>query len=158
MENRYAKFFPLENSLGFIIYRTALEMKTALQRAFRRKGFDITAEQWGILLTLWEKDGVSQQDIAARTYKNKANITRYIDALEEKGILARKADPADRRKYYIFLTEKGRNLRPELMPIALDALKAATGDLKKNEMEDIKCALNRIYENCAEKNSRPEEE
>ena len=50
---------PSQDSLGFIIYRTALALKSALQRFFKENGFEITAEQWAIIRHLWEEDGLS---------------------------------------------------------------------------------------------------
>ena len=57
-------YSPTQDSLGFLIYRTALALKSALQRSFKENGFEITAEQWAIIRHLWEEDGLSQREIA----------------------------------------------------------------------------------------------
>ncbi len=143
----FSVFFPLENSLGFIMYRTALQMKAALQRRFKQEGYDITTEQWSILLSLWERDGRTQQEIADKTAKNKANITRFVDDLERSGYLTRTPDPRDRRKYTVYLTERGRDLRTRLMPIVLDVWKSFSNGISAEDLATTKSTLNRIFEN-----------
>jgi hypothetical protein len=63
-------YLPTKDSLGFIIYRTALALKSALQRLFKEHGFAITAEQWAIIRHLWEEEGLSQREIAEKTSKD----------------------------------------------------------------------------------------
>src|SRR4030042_1428898 len=91
MNNDYS---PSKDSLGFIIYRTALALKSALQRFFKENGFEITVEQWAIIRHLWDEDGLSQREIAEKTAKDKPNITRMVDALERKRLVFRQPDPA----------------------------------------------------------------
>ena len=38
-------------------------------RNFRQNGVEITPEQWTVLLFLWEKDGVTQQELCNATFK-----------------------------------------------------------------------------------------
>ena len=103
-------FSPTKEPLGFVIYRTALALKSALQRFFKEHGFEITVEQWAIIRHLWEEDGLSQREIAEKTSKDKPNITRMVDALEQKRLVFRQPDPRDRRKYCIYLTKEGKHL------------------------------------------------
>jgi len=145
----YSLFFPLENSLGFIVYRAALHMKSALQRRFKQRGYDITTEQWSILLSLWEKDGRTQQEIADKTCKNKANITRFIDDLERSGYVMRKPDIADRRKYAVHLTARGQNLRKKLIPIVLEVWKTIGRGITPVDMATTKRTLNKIFHNLS---------
>ena len=109
-------FSPTKEPLGFVIYRTALALKSALQRFFKEHGFEITVEQWAIIRHLWEEDGLSQREIAEKTSKDKPNITRMVDALEQKRLVFRQPDPRDRRKYCIYLTKEGKHCRNALCP------------------------------------------
>ncbi|HZE22339.1 MAG TPA: MarR family transcriptional regulator, partial [Desulfobaccales bacterium] len=85
-----------QDSLGFIVYRTALALKSALQRCFKENGYEITGEQWAIIRHLWEEEALSQRELAEKTSKDKPNITRMLDALEKKHLIFRQADPRDR--------------------------------------------------------------
>lgn len=129
MTNRYS----IDKSIGFIIYRAALKMKSTLQRILKDRGFDITPEQWGILRVLWEEEGLSQKEIGDRLFKDKPNITRMLDALERKRLIFRQ--PTDRRRYSIFLTKEGKKLQEEVLPTVLEMQEKAINALTKNDLE-----------------------
>jgi DNA-binding MarR family transcriptional regulator len=136
-----------KDSLGFIIYRTALALKSASQRFFKEHGYEITGEQWAIIRHLWEEDGLSQREIAEKTSKDKPNITRMVDALEQKRLVFRQPDPRDRRKYCIYLTKEGRQLHEGLFPLTQTLRQQVTQNLAPQEIDLIKAALNKIYQN-----------
>jgi DNA-binding MarR family transcriptional regulator len=140
-------YIPIQDSLGFIIYRTALTLKAALQRCFKENGYDFTPEQWGIIRHLGEEDGLSQREIGEKAFKDKPNITRIIDALEKKHLIFRQPDPRDRRKYCIYLTKEGKQLHDHIMPLTRTLRAKATRDLAGPQLELLKQALNQIYHN-----------
>ncbi len=135
----------LQNSLGFILYRTALAVKSALQRAFKEKGYEITAEQWNMIRHLWEGEGLSQREIGDKAAKDKPNITRMLDALEKKGLLFRRPDPRDRRKYRVYLTQAGKDLHQRLLPLARSLRERVARNLAPGEVDLLKATLNKIY-------------
>ena len=140
-------YSPTKDSLGFIIYRTALALKSALQRFFKENGFEITAEQWAIIRHLWDEDGLSQREIAEKTSKDKPNITRMVDALEQKRLVFRQPDPRDRRKYCLYLTKEGKQLQERLLPLAQNLRERVTKNLTPPEIDLLKDTLNKIYQN-----------
>jgi DNA-binding MarR family transcriptional regulator len=141
------KTYTVEKSIGFIIYRTALAIKAALQRTLKERGFDITPEQCGILHVLREEEGLSQREIGNILFKDKPNVSRMLDALERKRLIFRQA--SDRRRYAIFLTAEGKKLIEELLPIVLQLKKEAENGLLAREIEALESMLNKIYENIS---------
>lgn len=139
------KIYTVEKSIGFIIYRTALAMKAALQRTLKERGFDITPEQFGILHVLQEEEGLSQKEIGNILFKDKPNVSRMLDALERKRLIFRQ--PTDRRRYAIFLTEEGKTLIAEILPIGLQLIEKAIQGLLARELEALESMLNKIYGN-----------
>jgi len=139
------KTYTVEKSIGFIIYRTALAMKATLQRTLKERGFDITPEQYGILQVVREEEGLSQREIGNILFKDKPNVSRMLDALERKRLIFRQ--PTDRRKYAIFLTEEGKTLVEEILPIGLQLVEKATNGLLVREVETLENMLNKIYGN-----------
>ena len=65
--------------------------------------------------TLLEEDGISQAEIADRLSLDRATVTVQLDTLEGQGILVRKPHPTDRRKTNVFLTPRGRRLKPRII-------------------------------------------
>jgi DNA-binding MarR family transcriptional regulator len=139
--------YPTKDSLGFIIYRTALALKSALQRCFKENGYEITGEQWAIIRHLWQEEALSQREIAEKTSKDKPNITRMLDALEKKHLIFRQSDPRDRRKYCIYLTKEGKQLYERLLPLTQSLRQRVTQNLAPAEIDLAKEILNKVYHN-----------
>ena len=78
-----------------------------LYRNFRAMGLDITPEQWTVLIFLWKRDGVSQQELCNATFKDKPSMTRLIDNMEKQHLVVRINDKNDRRTNLIHLTKTG---------------------------------------------------
>lgn len=124
---------------------TAINRK--LHRNFRQNEIEISPEQWTILLSLWEKDGITQQDLCNATFKDKPSMTRLIDNMERQHLVVRISDKRDRRTNLIHLTKTGRELEGKAFVIANQTLKEA---LHNVSMEDLKIAqevLRKIFTN-----------
>ena len=76
--------FRVDLQLVFAILngKVSMAINRKLSRNFRQEGIDISPEQWTILLSLWEKDGVTQQELCNATFKDKPSMTRLIDNME----------------------------------------------------------------------------
>ena len=118
-----------------------------LQKYFRESGLDLTVEQWSILVHLWKYDGVSQQELSNRTFRDKPSITRLVDNLEKLELVERKASDSDRRINRIYLTEKGTSLRDPSMELANQTLNEGLEGLTTEEIETTKRVLEKVYEN-----------
>ncbi len=79
-----------------------------LYRNFRLNGLEISPEQWTVLIFLWEKDGVTQQELCNATFKDKPSMTRLIDNMERQHLVVRISDKKDRRTNLIHLTKDGK--------------------------------------------------
>jgi DNA-binding MarR family transcriptional regulator len=141
------KRYSIEKSTGFIIYRTALAMRAALQRTLKERGFDITPEQYGILMLLREEEGLSQKEIGDVLFKDKPNISRMLDALERKRLILRQS--SDRRSFAIFLTTEGQKLAEAILPVKLQLENKALNGLLAREIEALESIINKIYGNIA---------
>ena len=82
-----------------------------LQKNYRQAGLEITIEQWSVLYHLWKEDGLSQQELGIRTFRDKASITRLIDNLERLSLVTRVASKEDRRINLVYLTDAAKPLQ-----------------------------------------------
>jgi DNA-binding MarR family transcriptional regulator len=87
-----------------------LHTRSRLAIANRLRAFDLSVPQCDVLSTLTEREGISQQDLAARLYVTKGNISGLIDRLVAGGLVERRALAGDRRSHAIHLTPAGREL------------------------------------------------
>lgn len=63
---------------------------------------------YGLLLTLFEHEGSSQEELATRLFMDKTVVTREIQALEARGFVTRCRDVDDRRRKRLYLTPLAR--------------------------------------------------
>ena len=124
---------------------TAINRK--LYRNFRLNGIDISPEQWTILLSLWEKDGVTQQELCNATFKDKPSMTRLIDNMERQHLVVRISDKRDRRTNLVHLTKTGRELEGKAFVIANQTLKEALQDVSLEELKIAQEVLRKIFMN-----------
>ncbi len=148
--------FPLDNSPGFLIYKTAIIMKAELFRAFQAAGFSVTPEQWAVLNRLWESEGEHQTVLAERTAKDRHNITRILDLLERNGLVRREPDPEDRRSRKVFLTDEGKALKSKLIPIVKKHLLRSFSGLGAEDVDRLKRIHKQIVENLTAPAGRSE--
>lgn len=147
------KVFPLENSPGYVLYRSATRMKAELSRAFRESGLDVTPEQWSVLNKLWEIEGLNQMELAEKTAKDRHTITRILNLMEKKNLIIRKPDPKDNRCYRVYLTPKGTGLKKKLTPVVVKLLQRAFSGFSEADMGDFR----RIHEGII-RNLEPDQE
>jgi DNA-binding MarR family transcriptional regulator len=118
-----------------------------MQKNFRASGVEITTEQWSILYHLWKDDGINQQQLCERTFRDKPSITRLIDNLVKLGLVERKANKNDKRVNFIFLTETAKNLQQQTIDIANQTMDEALIGITKDEIETVKNVLQKVYDN-----------
>ena len=118
-----------------------------LQKNFRNAGLEITIEQWSILYHLWKEDGLSQQELCTRTFRDKASITRLIDNIEKLGLVERIASKDDRRVNMVYLTDAAKPLHEATYNLANQTMNEALQGISKEEIEIVKSVFQRVYEN-----------
>ena len=77
----------------------------------------LNVDQWIVLKQISENNGCSQVEIAESTIKDAPTTTRIIDQLGKKNLISKSLDPEDRRKYMVFVTDRGKQLIRRLLPV-----------------------------------------
>lgn len=68
----------------------------------------LTLTQWSALVTVETHEPVRIGDLAEREGVSAATATRVVALLEQRGLVGRSADAADRRSWRVSLTDAGR--------------------------------------------------
>jgi DNA-binding MarR family transcriptional regulator len=93
------------------------------------------------LFGLYIRDGRKQQELADIIGIDKAAVTRALVRLEESGYIRRKEDKEDRRATRVYLTAKGRKLRPQLETAAVASIDNLTVALDSDERVEMRRLL-----------------
>lgn len=144
-----AEQFNFDIQLIFAILngKVSAAINRKLFRNFRQADIDISPEQWTVLIFLWEKDGVTQQELCNATFKDKPSMTRLIDNLESKHLVVRISDKKDRRTNLIHLTKGGRELEERARKVAHQTLREALINISIQELEVSQEVLRKIFHN-----------
>jgi DNA-binding MarR family transcriptional regulator len=114
----------------------ATRLRHAIARSARRlrqeAGTDLSPSLSAALATIDRHGPLTPSELAARERVQRPTITRVVGRLEESGLVARAADPADRRSALITVTpagrallEAGRTRKDAFLSERLEALSAA---------------------------------
>jgi len=82
--------------------------------------------------------------LAERLSCVKSNVTQLVDRLEADGLVARAADPNDRRSRLAVLTDAGRSAYAKGSRIQLDAEEALFGALTAEESATLHTLLSKL--------------
>ncbi|NDV66951.1 MarR family winged helix-turn-helix transcriptional regulator [Bacteroides sp. 224] len=118
-----------------------------LYRNFRQNGLEISPEQWTVLLFLWEKDGVTQQELCNATFKDKPSMTRLIDNMERQHLVVRISDKTDRRTNQIHLTKTGKEMEEKAREVTTQTLKEALQGVSIEDLTISQEVLRKIFNN-----------
>jgi DNA-binding MarR family transcriptional regulator len=83
----------------------------------RLHSFGLTPSQFFVLDTLWSQDGVSIGELGEQVALDTSTLTGILDRLERNGLVERHQNPADRRSVLVILTDRARELEPQVMPV-----------------------------------------
>jgi DNA-binding MarR family transcriptional regulator len=136
---------PLDSYLPYLLNRAGVRIATAFGEEVRPLGASL--QMWRVLAALREKDGRRMGDLSATTSIEVSTLTRLVDQMEKKGLVARRRDAADARAVALFVTAAGRRLTRRIMPIAERYERVALDGFGAREAATLKAALRRLYTN-----------
>lgn len=110
---------------------------------------EINPAQGRILFPLWQRDGISIQELSRLTSLGKSTLTSMLDRLEADGFLIRVPSKEDRRKILIFLTDKDRAMRRTYDKVSQEMIALFYRDFSEDEKEAFESFLQRILGNLA---------
>ena len=117
------------------------------------KDIDLTSGLHGVLLCIYEDEGLqkTQHDIAKRLNMNEGTIARALRKLEDKNLIQRSPNPANRRQNIISLTEKGLETAEEFNNLNEKWEKEVFKSLTSDEIIDLKWDLHKVTLNSIDK-------
>jgi MarR family transcriptional regulator for hemolysin len=98
----------LDSIIYFLMDKTIRISKKYSLKRLKEEGYDITIDQWVILLRIHEEDQQTQVELATAVNKDTASITRILDLLHGKKLVRRIPNENDKRKSSLVLTSKGK--------------------------------------------------
>jgi DNA-binding MarR family transcriptional regulator len=136
---------PLDAYLPYLLNRAGARIATAFGEEMRPLGASL--QMWRVLAALREQDGRRMGDLSLTTSIEVSTLTRLVDNMEEKGLVARRRDAADSRAVLLHVTPAGRRLTRRILPIAERYETVALKGFGATEADSLKAALRQLYAN-----------
>tara|TARA_B100001146_G_C16168211_1_gene428814 strand:- start:845 stop:1294 length:450 start_codon:yes stop_codon:yes gene_type:complete len=134
-------------SLGMLISQVDRLCTKRFVQNSHKVGLDISQDQWMVLGPIWKNEGISQKDISEYCGKDKTSVTRIIDTLEKKNIVVRVPDQLDNRVKRVVLSNKGKELFLNVMPVIEQTRDELRSGISDKEIESLKTVLTKLYRN-----------
>jgi DNA-binding MarR family transcriptional regulator len=132
----------LRDHLGYWLRRLSDEVHLSFERKLAAHG--VTVAQWNVLVTLYRGEGETVAEVARFIGTDAAAVSRLVDRLADKGLVARSADPGSRRRVLLALTPPAAGLVPVLVQLADRNDEAFFGTLPAAQRAELAGLLQRL--------------
>ena len=113
----------------------------------QKNGINVTPEQYLVLDILWEKQSLSQQNIADIIQKDKNSVTKIIDSLEKKNLVRRVMDKNDRRINKIELTDEALALEKITTEVAINFMNDVVKNIDTKDLDTFVNVMRQLKNN-----------
>ena len=140
---------PFDLTLGMKLRGAYMTLHRRFNQHFRSR-FDVTADQFVVLMLLSEEDGITQRELTRRSFSDSSTVGALLNLLEGKSLVRRETNPVDRRERLVILTMQGQRLQQQLWDSSRELheeLWSAVGS--KDEERAVTGALNRVIDKMA---------
>lgn len=145
-----APFFDLQECLGFLTITANRMLCACLRREMLRAGMDLTAEQWGVLAQLWNREGLSQDELALTACVDKSSMSRVLTSMEAKGLITRQADPSDARRKLVRPTAQAQGMKELAREVTWSVLDLALSGVSERDRAVCLDVLARVKQTLRE--------
>lgn len=131
---------------GFLPYRLAT-LSNRISRTIAQmysERFDLTIPEWRVMAILGECPEISAGEVAARGAMDKVTVSRAVARLLKSGRISRHFSKEDRRRSVLALSEEGRKVYDEIVPLALAYETALLARLTEEEAQTLDRLLSRL--------------
>ena len=112
------------------------QIEDEVRRRLRAK-YNVSLARFDYLAQLYRHGGLKMRDLSRYLMVTGGNVTGLADELEKEGLVARLADPHDRRTSRVSLTKKGQRLFDKLAATHESWIVSMFGGMKAGDMRQL---------------------
>ena len=115
---------------------------------------EFNGEQGKILYSLWKNDGLSSTDLSLETGLAINTLTNMLTKMEHSDLIYRKMSNTDKRRKYVFLTDKGKLLESKSKIATDKMIDIFYKDFSIQEIETFESMLRKIISNLEDEDDK----
>lgn len=134
---------PINEYLSFkisVFYRLMVRRSAR----FLNSTYDLSVAEWWTLGQLVVESPGTVSGIVELTQNDKAQVSRAVTLLIEKGLVRKENNPEDKRSSLLFLTDEGQKLYEEVLPIRQKTQNLLLEQLSPEEREVTERAIMKL--------------
>ncbi len=129
-------------SVGFTLSSLGYAVSRRFQATLAPLGLE--PREFALLRTIAPRQGASQQAIGEQLQIPPSRMVAFVDALEGRGLVERRANPEDRRARALYLTPDGRKLLAKAFKLASQLEEQLCAGLTPSERGQLLDAMQRV--------------
>jgi DNA-binding MarR family transcriptional regulator len=110
--------------------------------------FALSITEWRIMAVLGEYPDVSADEVSLKTQIEKSILSRAINKLLNRHLVAREFNPSDKRRSMLNLTETGLSVYEEIVPVAYAMEQELLACFNKEEQQQFGGLVDRLYDHA----------
>ncbi|MBQ3419552.1 MAG: anaerobic ribonucleoside-triphosphate reductase activating protein [Erysipelotrichaceae bacterium] len=130
-----------------------------------QKYFDKQLQEYGIgytqfafLMTLYENEGISMNELALKGSFDKGTITKSIQKLEQLDYVRIENSESDKRSKLLYTSDKARDIMPKLYMLRQEWKEYLSSELSDEEKDAYNYAVSKMIEKAREYNRYEQQE
>lgn len=137
----------IQNILGYLLNTSARFIKRKMDKNL--EVYNLTTSQWAVINLLFNKNELTQAQIAEELNADRATAGTVILNLYEKKYIDKVIDKNDRRSYVISLTQKAKDAVKEIDLIAENVTKEALEGVSEDNIKVLYDVLKKLIVNLS---------
>lgn len=131
-------------SLGVLLRLAHQYFATAVDEALNQAGFGDIRPHHANVFTFVPPEGIQMSELTLKAGVRKQSMAQALDELEKLRYIERRPHPSDKRARLIFLTARGKKIRPLAMAAGRRVEEAWAELLGHGDLEALRSALQKL--------------
>ena len=132
----------LEDQIGFMLRVASQKHSTIFANLMLE---ELTPTRFAVLTKLYEKGPLPQNELGRQTAMDVATIKGVVDRLSARSLIRTRPDPADGRKHFVELTDRGEAVVQAAIPLGLRISRETLKPLNIRERTTLMRLLRKLY-------------
>ncbi len=121
---------------------------------YKLKDLSIRSGQHDFLYVISNNEGISQKELSEHLYIGKSTTAKAVKNLLTNGYIKKEKDENDKRYDRLYLTEKGKEVAPQIQKIFSEIIDIVIKNLSSEEAEQTMILLKKILSNVYEEKNK----
>ena len=134
--------YSMRNSVGYLMRISTNRLLPRMEALFEDQ--ELSFSQWTTLVALHDGRITTAGDLAHNICHDAGSLTRLIDQMVKRGLVARSRSESDRRVVSLSLTPRGRSLVEALAPRVMNFWNGLLSGFSHGEVDTLIALLTRL--------------